>query len=275
MKEQLKRIPLASINSLSRSEDSPPEGYLHNGGYVITRGGDAVERARLANKRCIDIVELRTPIDDANRDAFVKLKRILADSKVTYQRLPVSGTEYLKCHRPQTLQRVNMISSFLRKKHFPFDGMSLLDLGCAEGYMDFSFESYGFDVTGVDRNPRRLAIARAVGDIIQGGVHFQKGDIMGFLAKSNVYDVVFTLYTFHHLIQDKHWRISQCRSFLAKLAKATSKVLIIAYPPGRIPRKNNPYVNNPTKMLRWLCADQFTSVTFLGKAHYPIWACVR
>jgi len=278
MATKLKRIPLASIvsvDSLLNSEDSPPEGYLHSKGYVITKGENVVERSRLANKRCVDINEVGAPIDDSNREAFANLKLILADSKITYQRLPVSGTEYLKCHRPKTLLRVNMISNFLRKTYFPFDGMSLLDLGCAEGYVDFSFESYGFDVIGVDKNPKRLAIARAVGDIIGAGVHFQEGDIIEFLTGSSVYDVVFTLYTFHHLIKNKRWKIDQCRMFLSKLAKVTSKVLIIAYPPNRIPRKNNPHVDNATRMLRWLCADQFTSVTLLGKAHYPVWACVR
>lgn len=102
------------------------------------------------------------------------------------------------------------------------EGVSVLDIGCAEGAMCFEAERRGAtNIVGVERNPKSLARAMATAAALGSRARFIAGSVEDF-ACEEPFDLVLFLNVLHHVFEPL--------AVLGKLAAITSETLVIEAP---------------------------------------------
>jgi 2-polyprenyl-3-methyl-5-hydroxy-6-metoxy-1,4-benzoquinol methylase len=125
-----------------------------------------------------------------------KLRRMLANGYRNYHH----GTERTPSQKlgallllfyPRLRKKMNAEYRYL---HTPQLGQSLLDVGCGNGDFLYLAAEVGWNVKGVDPDPKALAVARSQGrDVVKGGIE-------QFSDSSNLFDVI----TMSHVIEHVH-----------------------------------------------------------------------
>ena len=143
-----------------------------------------------------------------------KIKEILKRKVFEYQRIELPYGFYTK----------GVDRSDTRDTIFPdsLDGKSLLDIGCALGYMCFEAEKLGAKkVVGYDLKKKRFEGAKILKDIKGSDVEFHLGDIFTETIEEQ-FDIVLFLNVIHHLPEPV--------SALRKLSHLAREKLIIEFP---------------------------------------------
>lgn len=87
-------------------------------------------------------------------------------------------------------------------------GMTVLELGCGAGWLSLAMAQRGADVIGIDISMKSLQRAQAWHDQhcanIPGSATFYAADINRLALRANVFDIIVTKGTLHHLMEMKH-----------------------------------------------------------------------
>ena len=132
--------------------------------------------------------------------------------------------EYHKVELPYGLHTRGEDRSDTRDLIFPgsLEGKSVLDIGCALGYMSFSAEDLGADrVVGIELKDSRFESAQLLKDIKQSKVEFIQKDIIKDPIDEK-FDIVIFLNVIHHLTEPM--------MAMRKLAQIAKEQLIIEFP---------------------------------------------
>ena len=276
MDENEKTIPIQSIARVISSRGSPV-GYVTPEGYILLGGGSAIDAMREAGYKFVDIVEVGTPISPPYFDSLYSLFdsygwNLHEGRKGAYQPVVFAGfSDFFGYVRPQTRERVSLVTKALGNAKFPFDGMTLLDLGCNTGYMCFSFEACGFKTLGVDGYTRYIESAQAVANILSSRAVFKDMDILEFMDEcSDVYSVALFMNIMHHLVASRKWQEEQCAELVRRLSEIVSVALVLSFPAGQVP-----HAAPVDEAVRQWCSGIFAKVVFLGNAPRPIWLCLK
>jgi 2-polyprenyl-3-methyl-5-hydroxy-6-metoxy-1,4-benzoquinol methylase len=132
----------------------------------------------------------------SKRGAMRRLKFRLfngyANQRYGTQRQPASTLgSWLAGLLPQQRQRLDVEFRFLPR---PRPGQTLLDIGCGNGDFLSSAREAGWNVAGVDPDPRAIAVAR------QRGLAASVGAVESFAGKSDCYDAI----TLSHVLEHVH-----------------------------------------------------------------------
>ena len=101
----------------------------------------------------------------------------------------------------------------------------VLDLGCGFGLFSLYYASVrpGLRLEGFDRNPRRIAMARAAAQKLGlGNVRYEAGDVMDFRA-GEAFDAAYMLDIIHHIPEEA---VRPLLEQVAKILSAGGRLLI-------------------------------------------------
>jgi len=96
----------------------------------------------------------------------------------------------------------------------PFDGLTLLDIGCGGGLLSEPMARLGFAVTGVDPSERNIGTAKA--HAAQSGtiVDYRTADAETLVAEARRFDVVLNMEVVEH-VADLHAYLDACATLIA------------------------------------------------------------
>jgi len=83
------------------------------------------------------------------------------------------------------------------QKYLP-EGGSILDVGCGLGFNDVYLSSLGYDVTGLDNDPRIIDAATHYAKALQCETRFKVGDAFNLTEEKEPYDLVYSLGVLEH-----------------------------------------------------------------------------
>jgi 2-polyprenyl-6-hydroxyphenyl methylase/3-demethylubiquinone-9 3-methyltransferase len=87
------------------------------------------------------------------------------------------------------------------KARAPFEGLSLLDIGCGGGLLCEPMRRLGFDVTGVDASERNIAVAAAHAEAMGISIDYRAATAEALLAQDGArFDVVLNMEVVEHVI---------------------------------------------------------------------------
>ena len=96
----------------------------------------------------------------------------------------------------------------------------ILDVGCGPGWSDLYLASLGYEVTGIDNEPRLVAIARDQATRLSGGARFEVGDAFDLSPFHERFDLVYSCGVLEHFDRDVTVRL------LREQARCARRVLI-------------------------------------------------
>lgn len=230
--EILKNVP---VNKLFYHGDDDsngwPQGYMTEGGYRITEGGQAIQQAEGAGQDFLHIVEEETPTEGIERQFAHAISEALAHN-IVYQPMKVGGVKWSQPQR-QSVDRSNMIIRGLERIGFRLEGSSLLDLGSNTGYFCRTFEACGMIVEGVESHRGFVEVTRLMAGLMGFSHEVYHAPAEEFVEScTKQYDVVFLLNLFHHLVRLIPWTESRARLFAQKVCSLVGSVLILSYNAG-------------------------------------------
>ncbi len=275
-----KLVPFYQINPVAQG-DGNMAAYLWARRYHLVAGASDYEGLRRDQfAGLVEITEVGTPVRSETQAAFELLQMEYPkahEALSSYQPIMVEG---FKQHRRWTSAevRLNTITRALDKIAFPFDGLSVLDMGCVIGFMSLAFDSFGCNVTGIDIDEPALRIANAYRDIVSGSADFQVANALDFVADCNrTYDVILCINLLHWLWKQREDE-PQIISFIRRLADLTNAALFIATPfdpsSGLADLKSED--ESEIDALRRWCGDKFSLVQFLASGpRHPMYICVK
>jgi len=275
-----KLVPFHRIYS-SAPGDGDITAFLRDRMYRSVAGASAIEGLRRAKyEGLVEITEVPTPVGPEAQKAFNQLQLIyptVHEALSSYQPILIEGFAQ---HRrwTQAEVRLNTITRALGDVSFPFDDLSVLDMGCVIGFMSLAFDSFGCNVTGIDIDTPAVSIAKAYNDIVLGSVDFQVASALEFISDcKRAYDVILCINLLHWLWKRREDE-SQIISFIRRLADLTNIALFIATPfdatsgLADLKPKDEPSID---ALRRW-CGDKFSSVQFLASGpRHPMYMCVK
>lgn len=81
-------------------------------------------------------------------------------------------------------------------------GSRLLDIGCGAGIYSSLLAHHGFSVTGIDEEPRIIALAREMSEYLHAGVRFEEGSAFDLSRRYGQFDLVYSLGVVEHFDSD-------------------------------------------------------------------------
>lgn len=275
-----KLVPFHRINPAAPG-DGDMTVFLWDRFYYLTVGASDFEGLKRAGyEGLIEVTEIQTPIRLGKEMAFERLKTVyptVQEALSSYQPILVEGfAQHRRWTNAET--RLNTITKALGEIEFPFDGLSVLDMGCVLGFMSLAFDSFGCNVTGIDIDEPSLRLAIAYNDLVSGSVDFRVADARDFVANCDrTYDVILCINLLHWLWKTREDE-PQIISFIRRLADLTNFVLFIATPfdassgLANLKPEDEPEID---ALRRW-CGDKFGSVQFLAPGpRHPMYMCVK
>ncbi|WP_252699105.1 methyltransferase [Natronosalvus vescus] len=135
-----------------------------------------------------------------------------------------------KVHRYQTDERVDTQKRLeIIQKQIDENDSSLLDIGCADGYLTSKFHEKGLFCIGVDQAEQMLAIARS-GRQYKDGLGFIRKEITpDSLSKLPDFDVILLLTVYHHWVNS--YGLKTAEDMLVELTEKGNKLFF--QPPGK------------------------------------------
>lgn len=118
-----------------------------------------------------------------------------------YQPIPFAEFNDLSCERDSSFDRLDLL-----RQHIDFDGLRVLDLGCANGFFLLALADKLEFGLGVDRFDGNISTSKVIADTfgIQN-LRFEKAEITLPLIKGLIhqhFDVCLLLSVHHHLLRD-------------------------------------------------------------------------
>jgi len=276
-----KLVPFHRINPAALVGGGNMTAYLRDRMYHLVSGAsDFEEYARARYDGPVEITEVGTPVREGKQLAFEKLRDgypKVHEALSSYQPILVEGFQQ---HRrwTQAEVRLNTITRALWEIAFPFDGLSVLDMGCSIGFMSLAFDSFGCNVTGIDIDEPSLCIANAYKDIVSGSVDFQVANALDFVFDcKSTYDVILCINLLHWLWKRREDE-PQITAFIRRLADLTNIALFIATPFDSSSGLANlkPESEPEIEALRRWCGGKFSLVRFLASGpRHPMYMCVK
>lgn len=98
-----------------------------------------------------------------------------------------------------------------RRSSSPFEGLTLLDLGCGGGLMSEALAAQGANVTGLDAAPRAIEIARAHAAQSGLSIDYRVGTPESLAAEGAGFDVVLALEIVEHVRDLKSFMQAACK----------------------------------------------------------------
>ncbi len=96
----------------------------------------------------------------------------------------------------------------------PFEGLSLLDIGCGGGLLSEPMSQLGFAVTGVDPSERNIGTARAHAAQSGATVDYRAADAETLVAEDKRFDVVLNMEVVEH-VADLRAYLQACAGLVA------------------------------------------------------------
>ncbi len=112
------------------------------------------------------------------------------------------------------LHRINPLRLDYIAEHAPLKGARALDVGCGGGLLAEGMAARGAHVTGIDRSPKALAVARIHAE--QGGadVHYEESDAQEWARRhAGAYDIVTCMEVLEH-VPDVPGTVAACAAML-------------------------------------------------------------
>jgi len=275
-----KLVPFHRINPVALC-DGDMTAYLQDRMYHLVSGASNFAGLKQAGyDGLVEITEVGTQVREEKQLAFERLRDgypKVQEALSSYQPILIEGFEQ---HRRWTQAEVRLgtITRALWGISFPFDGLSVLDMGCAIGFMSLAFDSFGCNVTGIDIDEPSLCIANAYKDIVSGSVDFQVANALDFVADCKcTYDVILCINLLHWLWKQREDE-PQITAFIRRLADLTNIALFIATPfdvsSGLADLKLEDELEIDA-LRRW-CGCKFRLVQFLASGpRHPMYMCVK
>jgi SAM-dependent methyltransferase len=170
----------------------------------------------------IESVVSRPTTHTATQYSYAEIKRALERDNDRYHRVELPYG--LHARGQDVWQRFPLI--------FPRDltGWSVLDIGCAHGAFAFEAERRGARVTGCDINPKRLEVARQLGDLLGSSVTFNSVDYLSekqSRESENGIDLVLALNVLHH--------VPEPEQALLALSRLAARRVVLEFPTSQDP----------------------------------------
>src|SRR6185437_354903 len=83
----------------------------------------------------------------------------------------------------------------------PFEGLSLLDIGCGGGLIAEPMSRLGFAVTGIDADAHAIAVARAHAEATGLAIDYRVAAAESIAGTGQSFDAVLTLEVIEHLVE--------------------------------------------------------------------------
>jgi 2-polyprenyl-6-hydroxyphenyl methylase/3-demethylubiquinone-9 3-methyltransferase len=134
-------------------------------------------------------------VDRADIDRFAAQSASWWDSEGSFRPLHRINPARLDFIRRQLLARFGRDASALR----PFDGLTLVDVGCGGGLIAEPMARLGFAVTGIDAGAATIDIARAHAEASGLAIDYRVADIEALARAGERFDVALALEIVEHV----------------------------------------------------------------------------
>ncbi len=141
--------------------------------------------------------EPRSSVDPAEVERFSRLAAAWWDPKGKFAPLHRFNPVRLGFIRDQALRRFGRDGRAAR----PFEGLSLLDIGCGGGLLSEPMARLGFEVTGVDASERNIGTARAHAAEQGLGIDYRCATAEQLRAEGARFDVVLNMEVVEHVAE--------------------------------------------------------------------------
>lgn len=108
----------------------------------------------------------------------------------------------------------------------------LLDVGCGMGFTDLYLSSAGYQVTGIDNDPRIVERARAFGARMGIDVNFKVGDAFDLSREQCTFDLAFSIGVLEHFDRDVTIQLIREQAKCARLVAVCIPTKYTAYSDG-------------------------------------------
>jgi 2-polyprenyl-6-hydroxyphenyl methylase/3-demethylubiquinone-9 3-methyltransferase len=100
------------------------------------------------------------------------------------------------------------------KARAPFDGLSLLDIGCGGGLLCAPMRRLGFAVTGIDASTRNIEVARVHAAAMELAIDYRCSTAEALLAEGGPgFDVILNMEVVEHVAEPGHY-LRDCAALL-------------------------------------------------------------
>ena len=139
--------------------------------------------------------ETRTTVDPEEIARFAARAEAWWDPEGSFRPLHRLNPARLGFIREQLVAHFDRNAAALR----PFEGLSLLDIGCGGGLIAEPMSRLGFAVTGIDADKEAVAVARAHAEATGLSIDYRTATAESFAGMDQRFDVVLALETIEHV----------------------------------------------------------------------------
>ncbi|MGZ3378252.1 MAG: bifunctional 2-polyprenyl-6-hydroxyphenol methylase/3-demethylubiquinol 3-O-methyltransferase UbiG [Phenylobacterium sp.] len=200
----------------------------------------------------------RSSIDPAEVERFSRIAAEWWDPKGKFAPLHKFNPTRLAFIRDQALHRFARDGAARR----PFEGLSLLDIGCGGGLLSEPMSRLGFAVTGVDASERNIGTASAHAAEVGVSVDYRCATAEALLAAGERFDVILNMEVIEH-VADPGQFLRDCAAMLKPPSSARPGGLMIVATLNRTLKAFALAKVGAEYVLRWLPAGTHDWSKFL------------
>ncbi|HEY3948756.1 bifunctional 2-polyprenyl-6-hydroxyphenol methylase/3-demethylubiquinol 3-O-methyltransferase UbiG [Phenylobacterium sp.] len=165
----------------------------------------------------------KSSIDPAEVERFSKIAAEWWDPKGKFAPLHKFNPTRLAFIRDQALHRFGRDERARR----PFEGLSLLDIGCGGGLLSEPMSRLGFAVTGVDASERNIGTAGAHAAEQGLAIDYRASTAEALLAAGERFDVILNMEVIEH-VADPGQFLRDCAAMLKPPSDTPGGLMILA-----------------------------------------------
>ena len=165
----------------------------------------------------------KSSIDPAEVERFSRIAAEWWDPKGKFAPLHKFNPVRLGFIRDQALHRFARDGAQRR----PFEGLTLLDIGCGGGLLSEPMSRLGFTVTGVDASERNIGTASAHAAEVGAQVDYRCSTAEALLAAGERFDVILNMEVIEH-VADPGQFLRDCAAMLRPPSDKPGGLMIVA-----------------------------------------------